>query len=172
MNGFPVLIRLAGFKGDLFVADTAKHNNACHLASVESSDCTRDRRLGTWHGGRMCKRLSQNITDRINPPKTKMRLHIGDRQAVHSPEYLVQARQHEIARQTSRFRTRRKARKKQTMSVRATAASMNENPITAFWEPISTLPLYLLVFSKKMVRPERFELPTFWFVARRSIQLS
>jgi hypothetical protein len=24
----------------------------------------------------------------------------------------------------------------------------------------------------KMVRPERFELPTFWFVARRSIQLS
>jgi hypothetical protein len=25
---------------------------------------------------------------------------------------------------------------------------------------------------KKMVRPERFELPTFWFVARRSIQLS
>ncbi len=26
--------------------------------------------------------------------------------------------------------------------------------------------------GKKMVRPERFELPTFWFVARRSIQLS
>jgi len=25
---------------------------------------------------------------------------------------------------------------------------------------------------EKMVRPERFELPTFWFVARRSIQLS
>ena len=25
---------------------------------------------------------------------------------------------------------------------------------------------------KDMVRPERFELPTFWFVARRSIQLS
>ena len=25
---------------------------------------------------------------------------------------------------------------------------------------------------KKVVRPERFELPTFWFVARRSIQLS
>jgi hypothetical protein len=25
---------------------------------------------------------------------------------------------------------------------------------------------------RKMVRPERFELPTFWFVARRSIQLS
>ena len=25
---------------------------------------------------------------------------------------------------------------------------------------------------KEMVRPERFELPTFWFVARRSIQLS
>src|SRR5581483_5774473 len=24
----------------------------------------------------------------------------------------------------------------------------------------------------RMVRPERFELPTFWFVARRSIQLS
>ena len=23
-----------------------------------------------------------------------------------------------------------------------------------------------------LVRPERFELPTFWFVARRSIQLS
>ena len=23
-----------------------------------------------------------------------------------------------------------------------------------------------------MVRPDRFELPTFWFVARRSIQLS
>ena len=26
--------------------------------------------------------------------------------------------------------------------------------------------------QEKMVRPERFELPTFWFVARRSIQLS
>jgi hypothetical protein len=25
---------------------------------------------------------------------------------------------------------------------------------------------------RRMVRPERFELPTFWFVARRSIQLS
>jgi hypothetical protein len=25
---------------------------------------------------------------------------------------------------------------------------------------------------KEMARPERFELPTFWFVARRSIQLS
>jgi len=25
---------------------------------------------------------------------------------------------------------------------------------------------------EKMARPERFELPTFWFVARRSIQLS
>ena len=25
---------------------------------------------------------------------------------------------------------------------------------------------------EKMVRPERFELPTFWFVARRSIQPS
>jgi hypothetical protein len=28
------------------------------------------------------------------------------------------------------------------------------------------------VFSGKMVRPERFELPTYWFVASRSIQLS
>ena len=27
-------------------------------------------------------------------------------------------------------------------------------------------------FSFQMARPERFELPTFWFVARRSIQLS
>ena len=26
--------------------------------------------------------------------------------------------------------------------------------------------------ERVMVRPERFELPTFWFVARRSIQLS
>ena len=26
--------------------------------------------------------------------------------------------------------------------------------------------------SGEMARPERFELPTFWFVARRSIQLS
>jgi hypothetical protein len=26
--------------------------------------------------------------------------------------------------------------------------------------------------NEQMVRPERFELPTFWFVARRSIQLS
>ena len=26
--------------------------------------------------------------------------------------------------------------------------------------------------ARKVVRPERFELPTFWFVARRSIQLS
>ena len=26
--------------------------------------------------------------------------------------------------------------------------------------------------QKIMARPERFELPTFWFVARRSIQLS
>src|SRR5712691_4227586 len=30
----------------------------------------------------------------------------------------------------------------------------------------STLP------KRKVARPERFELPTFWFVARRSIQLS
>ena len=30
----------------------------------------------------------------------------------------------------------------------------------------------ILYVSEKMVRPERFELPTFWFVARRSIQLS
>ena len=30
----------------------------------------------------------------------------------------------------------------------------------------------LNVEVEKMVRPERFELPTFWFVARRSIQLS
>jgi hypothetical protein len=29
-----------------------------------------------------------------------------------------------------------------------------------------------LTDPQKMVRPERFELPTFWFVARRSIQLS
>ena len=28
------------------------------------------------------------------------------------------------------------------------------------------------ICGQKMVRPERFELPTFWFVARRSIQLS
>ena len=27
-------------------------------------------------------------------------------------------------------------------------------------------------FRKRMVRPERFELPASWFVARRSIQLS
>ena len=27
-------------------------------------------------------------------------------------------------------------------------------------------------FFISLVRPERFELPTFWFVARRSIQLS
>ena|SRR5882672_4524491 len=27
-------------------------------------------------------------------------------------------------------------------------------------------------YMGKVVRPERFELPTFWFVARRSIQLS
>ena len=27
-------------------------------------------------------------------------------------------------------------------------------------------------FNNEVVRPERFELPTFWFVARRSIQLS
>jgi hypothetical protein len=26
--------------------------------------------------------------------------------------------------------------------------------------------------KEKVARPERFELPTFWFVARRSIQLS
>jgi hypothetical protein len=26
--------------------------------------------------------------------------------------------------------------------------------------------------TEGMVRPERFELPTFWFVAKRSIQLS
>ena len=28
------------------------------------------------------------------------------------------------------------------------------------------------LLGERMVRPERFELPTFWFVARRSIQLS
>ena len=32
--------------------------------------------------------------------------------------------------------------------------------------------LKTFVFINKVVRPERFELPTFWFVARRSIQLS
>ena len=31
---------------------------------------------------------------------------------------------------------------------------------------------YTQCARKKMARPERFELPTFWFVARRSIQLS
>ena len=30
----------------------------------------------------------------------------------------------------------------------------------------------VLELNEKMARPERFELPTFWFVARRSIQLS
>ena len=30
----------------------------------------------------------------------------------------------------------------------------------------------LLKLKDFMVRPDRFELPTFWFVARRSIQLS
>jgi hypothetical protein len=29
-----------------------------------------------------------------------------------------------------------------------------------------------MVAGFRMARPERFELPTFWFVARRSIQLS
>ncbi len=28
------------------------------------------------------------------------------------------------------------------------------------------------VIERRVVRAERFELPTFWFVARRSIQLS
>jgi len=28
------------------------------------------------------------------------------------------------------------------------------------------------MMSSSLARPERFELPTFWFVARRSIQLS
>ena len=31
---------------------------------------------------------------------------------------------------------------------------------------------HLIENTKEMARPERFELPTFWFVARRSIQLS
>ena len=31
---------------------------------------------------------------------------------------------------------------------------------------------HALSAGRKMVRPDRFELPTFWFVARRSIQLS
>jgi hypothetical protein len=30
----------------------------------------------------------------------------------------------------------------------------------------------MLTYGIRMVRAERFELPTFWFVARRSIQLS
>ena len=30
----------------------------------------------------------------------------------------------------------------------------------------------LVAESSVLVRPDRFELPTFWFVARRSIQLS
>ena len=30
----------------------------------------------------------------------------------------------------------------------------------------------LFIFYDFMVRPDRVELPTFWFVARRSIQLS
>ena len=33
-------------------------------------------------------------------------------------------------------------------------------------------PVELRGHGGRMVRPERFELPTFWFVARRSIQLS
>ena len=32
--------------------------------------------------------------------------------------------------------------------------------------------LHLRTGLIKVVRPDRFELPTFWFVARRSIQLS
>ena len=31
---------------------------------------------------------------------------------------------------------------------------------------------FQVAVGKEMVRPERFELPAFWFVARRSIQLS
>ena len=40
------------------------------------------------------------------------------------------------------------------------------------WPSISASILKTLVFKGKVVRPERFELPTFWFVARHSIQLS
>jgi hypothetical protein len=40
------------------------------------------------------------------------------------------------------------------------------------WALENQLPFNLLILIGEMVRPERFELPTFWFVARRSIQLS
>ena len=40
------------------------------------------------------------------------------------------------------------------------------------WQPRTTLDLYPMQVIDLMARPERFELPTFWFVARRSIQLS
>jgi hypothetical protein len=38
--------------------------------------------------------------------------------------------------------------------------------------PLGLEALKAAYLEGKMVRPERFELPTFWFVARRSIQLS
>ncbi len=38
--------------------------------------------------------------------------------------------------------------------------------------PDKVLPLSPAWTPSKMARPERFELPTFWFVARHSIQLS
>ena len=41
--------------------------------------------------------------------------------------------------------------------------------LPAFWFPPSADSIQL---SYRVVRPERFELPAFWFVARRSIQLS
>jgi hypothetical protein len=38
--------------------------------------------------------------------------------------------------------------------------------------PCGRTPQYVYEVHGDMVRPERFELPAFWFVARRSIQLS
>ena len=43
----------------------------------------------------------------------------------------------------------------------------NDGPRLEYWPTDK-----LLISMGKMARPERFELPTFWFVARRSIQLS
>ena len=40
------------------------------------------------------------------------------------------------------------------------------------WTPAKQLADERQAMMMKMARPERFELPTFWFVARRSIQLS
>jgi hypothetical protein len=54
----------------------------------------------------------------------------------------------------------------------AFSSTVGKRTVTVPGQLASRRQPYSLQVVENMVRPERFELPTFWFVARRSIQLS